>query len=222
VTPQQHAEQRTMGASETPSVPGPVEGPSTGELRARPLPTRAAGWLLGAVAIVALVGYIANRTTAAEPIPGPTEHAAAAPSVEASGELGAADPQPTLPVAVVAAAHGEPTPAVELALVAVRVTSQPSGARLRVAGGSEVCASTPCRFDAVVGRPLSLQARRGKSQALTTITPVGETELHLVLEAVAEKDAGAGNGAGPQPVSAAESRTLAHDDLKIPEMFRRP
>jgi eukaryotic-like serine/threonine-protein kinase len=209
--------QPVVTASESPSVPGPVEGPSTGELRARPLPTGAAGWLLGAVAIVALVGYIANRTTAAEP--GPALAVQAAPTTFGSPVATAlADaPSAAQPPLAAVAPSADPAAAAELALVAVRVTSQPSGARLRVAGGSEVCAATPCSFDAVIGQPLSLQARRGKSQALTTITPVGETELHLVLEAIGAKDA----GAAPQSVSENDIRTLAHDDLKIPEMFRR-
>jgi len=221
-TPTPAVVQAAEADSETPSVPGPVEGPSTGELRARPLPTRAAGWLLGAVAIVALVGYIANRTTAAEP--GPTQSAQPAPTTygaAATAETVASAPQPPL----TAVARSDEAATAELALVAVRVTSQPSGARLRVAGGSEVCAATPCRFDAVIGQPLSLQARRGRSQALTTITPVGETELHLVLEAVpgapGGKDGTAGGGAVAQPMSENDTRTLAHDDLKIPEMFRR-
>ena len=217
--------------TESPSVPGPVEGPTTSEMRKRPAPT-AAAWLLAAAGVVALVAYLANRST-------PPEigyaHAADRPSgashASAVGTKPVAAPAPT--VGEPSAAPQPPLGAVtadtkggELSLVVVRVTSQPSGARLRVAGGEEVCASTPCSFDAVLGRPLSLLARRGRSQALTTITPVAETELHLVLETVpgAKTATGAstpGTGAAPaSAVSANEDRDDGHDDLKIPEMFR--
>jgi serine/threonine-protein kinase len=213
--------------SESPSVPGPVEGPTTDEMRARPKPTRAAAWLLAAAGVVALVAYLANRSSAPEigyahAADRPTDSAAGSRTQAPRSAQPAAVPQPPLG-AVAADAKGG-----ELSLVAVRVTSQPTGARLRVAGGEEVCAATPCSFDAVMGRPLSLLARRGRSQALTTITPVAETELHLVLEPVAGgKTAGAaGSGAAPasaapaSAVSANEEREGAHDDLKIPEMFR--
>ena len=222
--------------SESPSVPGPVEGPTmttTDEMRRRPAPTRAAVLMVAAFAAVAVVGYVANRTTAA---PEPhAMHVSAGPAAVAAAPAPApaeatANAGGQLPLAAVGA-DVESAADAELALVAVRVTSQPAGARLRVAGGSEVCEATPCSFDAVMGRPLSLQARRGRSQALTTITPVGETELHLVLEAMpATKDGAAGAqapAAGPTPgvatqsASAAEPRSLSHDDLKIPEMFRR-
>jgi hypothetical protein len=177
--------------------------------------------------VVALVAYLANRSSAPEI---GYAHAADRPSDSAVGSRAAAK-QAAQPSSVPQPPLGAVAPDVkgdELSLVAVRVTSQPSGARLRVAGGDEVCAATPCSFNAVVGRPLSLLARRGRSQALTTITPVAETELHLVLEPVAGAKTGGAAGSGPaaastapaSAVSANEARDDVHDDLKIPEMFR--
>jgi hypothetical protein len=89
-------------------------------------------------------------------------------------------------------------------LVTVHVTTQPPGASVRVAGGGEVCARTPCSFDAVRGAPISLQARRSGREALATLSPTSATELHLVLTGAAPRSAG------------------AQDDLKVPEIFRTP
>jgi serine/threonine-protein kinase len=91
-----------------------------------------------------------------------------------------------------------------LDLVTVRVSTQPAGARVRLAGGGEVCATTPCSFDVVRGAPISLLARRGGYQALATLNPTAATQLHLVLEAKAAK-----------PTAIAGS-----DDLKVPQIFR--
>jgi serine/threonine-protein kinase len=94
-----------------------------------------------------------------------------------------------------------------LELVSVRVTTQPAGARVRLAGGGEVCGSTPCSFDAVRGAPISLQAYRAGRQGVATLNPTAATELHLVLE--------------PQ-LGKTLSPSASSGDLKVPKMFRDP
>jgi hypothetical protein len=106
-----------------------------------------------------------------------------------------APPQPP-----VAAVDG---PALEL--VTVRVTTEPDGAVVRVAGGGEVCATTPCAFEVVRGKVISLQARRGARHATATLNPSGPTDLQLVL--------------GTDAKRAATARP-ATDELKVPEIFR--
>jgi serine/threonine-protein kinase len=117
---------------------------------------------------------------------------------------------------VAAAAKAAPAGASEpdapaLDLVSVRVTTEPPGASVRLADGLEVCASTPCSFDAVRGAEISLKARRGTRDASATLHPVEATQLHLVLDARASKP---GAPSPSRPVAS------AHDDLKVPAIFR--
>jgi serine/threonine-protein kinase len=91
-----------------------------------------------------------------------------------------------------------------LDLVTVRVSTRPAGASVQLAGGGEVCAATPCAFEVVRGKPISLQARRGGRNAVATLSPSGTTDLHLVL-------AGGGKARPPQ---------RGADELKVPEIFR--
>jgi eukaryotic-like serine/threonine-protein kinase len=96
-----------------------------------------------------------------------------------------------------------------LDLVSVRVTTQPTGARVRVVGGGDVCSKTPCSFEAIRGAPLSLHAVRGARQTTTVIRPSDTTELHLVLENQPDK-----------PVVPGAPPDRGGDGLKVPEMFR--
>jgi hypothetical protein len=96
-----------------------------------------------------------------------------------------------------------------LDLVVVRVTTQPAGAHVRVVGAGEVCAKTPCSFEAMRGAPLSLQAVRGNRQTTTLIKPADTTELYLVLESAKVE----------KPAAPSESPHQG-DGLKVPEMFR--
>jgi serine/threonine protein kinase len=143
---------------------------------------------------------------------------------------------PTAPPSAPPAASQAVEATGELSLVPVKVTTDPAGASVRVVGGAEVCASTPCSFEVVAGRPVALLARRGRSQAMTAVTPAGATELHLVLDVVAAAK-GAAEAAASAPsftstsapapkreaVTAKTARAkpvTAPDDLKVPDMYR--
>jgi hypothetical protein len=122
----------------------------------------------------------------------------------------------------------------ELALVPIKVTTDPAGASVQVVGGAEVCASTPCSFEVVAGSPVALMARRGRAQAVTAVTPAGATELHLVLDVAASGKPGAshavtatstpGNAAAvKRDTTTAKAARRADEppgDLKVPEMYR--
>jgi serine/threonine-protein kinase len=123
---------------------------------------------------------------------------------------------PALPPVTAAApgeeAHGAPPrPADEgaaLDLVTVRVTTEPAGASVKLAGGEQVCAATPCAFDVVRGAPVSLLAQRGAQQATTNLTPRAATDLHLVLALT------------KPPKKPASPPRVPHDDLKVPALFQ--
>jgi serine/threonine-protein kinase len=129
----------------------------------------------------------------------------AASAVPAATSPAAPNPEPptVLPPAVQPAAD-DPGEAGGLDLVSVRVTTRPAGATVRLSGGEEVCATTPCAFEVVRGKPLSLQARRGARSAVATLSPATTTDLHLVLAA-----------------GAASSASRRMDELKVPDIFRR-
>jgi len=91
-----------------------------------------------------------------------------------------------------------------LELVTVRVSTRPAGASVRLTGGGEVCSATPCAFEVVRGKPISLLARLGARNAVATLSPSGMTDLHLVLA----------GGAKARPTE------RAADELKVPEIFR--
>jgi serine/threonine-protein kinase len=128
---------------------------------------------------------------------------AAAPATAAG--IAPAPPGETAPAALPAGVVGEQEEG-GLELVTVRVTTRPAGASVRLSGGDEVCASTPCAFEVVRSKPISLQARRGARSAVATLSPAGTTDLHLVL---------AGGGGAPAVRRPA-------DELKVPEIFRAP
>jgi serine/threonine-protein kinase len=136
--------------------------------------------------------------------------ASAAPARGA--EVAARSSAAAAPAKVVAPAAAVPAGVVAeeevggLELVTVRVTTRPAGASVRLSGGDEVCASTPCAFEVVRSKPISLQARRGTRSAVATLSPAGTTDLHLVL---------AGSGSAPAPRRPA-------DELKVPAIFRAP
>jgi hypothetical protein len=68
-------------------------------------------------------------------------------------------------------------------LVTVRVSTRPSGARLSLAGGPQVCAKTPCDVEVLRGKPVSLIARHGKQRAMTRVEPRDGAQVLLVLDA---------------------------------------
>jgi serine/threonine-protein kinase len=148
--------------------------------------------VLGALLVCAAAGYAASR---ARGVP-PAQHASGAPAPQ---------PQAAPPAAASQAANAHEEPALEL--VTVRVTTRPEGASVRLTGGGEVCSTTPCAFEVVRGKPISLQARRGARQANATLSPSGTTALQLVLAADTKRSA---------PL-----RPASQDELKVPEIFRQ-
>jgi len=94
-------------------------------------------------------------------------------------------------------------------LVTVRVSTRPSGAKLSLAGGAQVCAETPCEVEVLRGKPVSFLARRGKQRAMTTVEPRDGAQVLLVLDASAARNR-----------AEAEPPVEAEDDLKVPAAFR--
>ena len=212
----------------TASTPGLLPSAAPVETEAR-LPTRAFGpreRLAAASALAAIAvgvaGYVAFGDAGA-----PSAQAGVVPSGQGDGA-----PASTAAAANAAAPTGDEAEG-DLALVPVKVTTDPAGATVQVVGGAEVCASTPCSFEVVAGRPVALMARRGRAQAVTAVTPAGATELHLVLDVLAMGKGGAGgiaSAAAATTASAVKRGTAtakitrrsddAPDDLKVPEMYR--
>jgi eukaryotic-like serine/threonine-protein kinase len=132
--------------------------------------------------------------------------ASAAPAQSAATQVAATDTTATT-IQVPAEAALERVVEVDdsaLELVTVRVSTRPAGASVQLTGGGEVCSATPCAFEVVRGKPISLLARLGARNAVATLSPSGTTDLHLVL------------------AGAARTRTAprAGDELKVPEIFR--
>jgi serine/threonine-protein kinase len=105
-------------------------------------------------------------------------------------------------------APGEPD-STALDLVTVRVTTNPAGASVRLAGGAEVCTATPCAFQAVRSKPIALEARRGPRLGKAKVNPNGTTDVHLVLGAAAKAKSDAPLARG------------GVDDLKVPAALFR-
>ena len=60
-----------------------------------------------------------------------------------------------------------------LELVTVRVTTEPDGATVRVAGGAEVCATTPCAFEVVRGKAILATGQARRATGDGDVEPVG-------------------------------------------------
>jgi serine/threonine-protein kinase len=188
-------------------VPPASRGTTAEELAAMHSRRNAFAAALGGCALlVAAVVYAAGGHLAA---PG---HARPVLGSGASSATARAD----LPAAAAAPmARGVATPnddPATLDLVTVRISTEPAGASVKLADGVVVCASTPCAFDAVRGAEVGLVAERDGYRAGTSLTPTAATELHLVLN-VSSKAKVKGKPAGTAPL-------VAHDDLKVPAMFR--
>jgi serine/threonine-protein kinase len=97
--------------------------------------------------------------------------------------------------------------------VTVTVATTPEGARVFVVGRGEVCEATPCTFDTAPGEPITVRARRGRSEGESELTPTANTVMQLELRPARSgrtPDRG-GQGGG----------SLGGGELKIPPMFRR-
>jgi serine/threonine-protein kinase len=136
---------------------------------------------------------------APEPAAAPVQIAAPAPPA-APDELRAAPAQ--------AAAEAVPE------LITLHVSTRPSGAKLSLVGGAQVCAATPCEVEVVRGASVSFLARRGKQRAMTTLEPRDGAQVLLVLDNVKTE----------APVEEREQLkadvAAADDDLKVPAAFK--
>jgi eukaryotic-like serine/threonine-protein kinase len=239
-----------------------VESSGPGEPGALPLPYRhrlsrkavAGVGMIGAVlAVGAVVAWLALRSApdTLEAEAGSAAVQEVAPSEASSdheGDSEAAEP----PTDEAAHATGAPPeePSGERAddvgspaTVNVTVTTRPTGARLAVADHGEVCASTPCSFQATPGEPITLEARRGRWTARHRLTPSEPTEeVDLRLTAPQATTAAATDeakdkptgGAKDKPTGGAKDEPAAEPgggertgdapapagDLKVPDIFR--
>jgi len=125
------------------------------------------------------------------------------------------------PVAQVSELGSAPSAGVETvetvaipALVRVHVATDPKGASVLLADGSEACSPTPCTIEATPGATLVLRAKLGKRRGRTAITPSDEETVLIQLEAPKR--------AKPRPRSAEaphreRERPVRSSDLKVPE-----
>ncbi|HEY8429777.1 MAG TPA: hypothetical protein VIL20_15440, partial [Sandaracinaceae bacterium] len=77
----------------------------------------------------------------------------------------------------------------------------------------EICAHTPCSFETVAGRPITVRATRGRSAAESELTPTANTQLHLEMRPVRRPPSKREGGGGTSGGGTA-------GDLKIPDIFR--
>ena len=105
------------------------------------------------------------------------------------------------------------------ALVDLHVASSPEGARVYLADGTEMCASTPCSFETASGTPVSLRAKLGRRIGRTQITPVQEETVLIELKEPKKPASKPRNAAGAKPRSTTETAHQA-SDLKVPEWAR--
>jgi hypothetical protein len=141
--------------------------------------------------------------------------------------------QPATPAAPVAPAPSAapimdaPAPTADVAspqeLVTLHVTTRPSGAKLRLASGGELCGRTPCSFEVVRGAQISLLARFGQRRATTTLTPQATADVHIVLDAPSPTK-GERLNAEHAPLERshdeATHEVAVDDDFKTPEEFK--
>jgi hypothetical protein len=99
-------------------------------------------------------------------------------------------------------------------LITLHVSTRPSGAKLSLVGGAQVCDKTPCEVEVVRGSPVSFLARRGKQRAMTTLEPRDGAEVLLVLDNVKSEAPAEEREALKADIAAAE------DDLKVPAAFK--
>jgi hypothetical protein len=178
----------------------------------RPLLAVGAG---GGVLVALLVGLMAGSGS-------PESPPAAAAVREATSTASAPEPEPDAEPRTVTATHppadgehgGEGPAELDAERVSVRVTTQPVGASVHLAGGGELCAETPCSFDAVRGEQIAIQARLGVRRAYARVAPEEATDLHMVLDV---PRAAAKHGAAPR--RKAREATVP-SDLKVPAAFR--
>jgi serine/threonine-protein kinase len=153
----------------------------------------------------------AAAAAAPEPMAAATPEPAAAPMGVAAPEPAALKVPTTFePAPVPVPAAPEPVPE----LITLHVSTRPSGAKLSLVGGAQVCDATPCEVEVVRGAPVSFLARRGKQRAMTTLEPRDGAQILLVLD----------NTKSAAPAEEREALeadvAAAQDDLKVPAAFK--
>ncbi len=98
--------------------------------------------------------------------------------------------------------------------IEIDVASEPSGARIFLADGSEACSRTPCTIETTSGAKLALHARLGRRRGRAVLTPTGDEAVVIELKAPPRPRAKSRQAAPPTRASQAPVRA---SDLKVPE-----
>jgi serine/threonine-protein kinase len=101
-----------------------------------------------------------------------------------------------------------------LTFVNVHVATDPAGARVLLANGSEACATTPCTVEAERGSTLVLRAKLGKRRGRTAITPTQEETVLIELRAPKKTPPTPRSAQAPKRKRDKPARS---SDLKVPE-----
>ena len=101
-----------------------------------------------------------------------------------------------------------------LTFVNVHVATDPSGARVMLADGSEACAASPCTLEAERGSTLVIRAKLGKRRGRTAITPTQEETVLIELQAPKKSPPKSRKAEAPTRKREKPARS---SDLKVPE-----
>ncbi len=107
-------------------------------------------------------------------------------------------------------------PALELepTFVNVHVATDPEGAKVMLADGTEACASTPCTLETEPGATLVLTAELGKKKGRTAITPTSDQTVLIDLQAPKRKRPS--KPATAQASRPAQSSASRSGEFKVP------
>ncbi len=104
------------------------------------------------------------------------------------------------------------------ARVAIRMETNPSGARVWIVDRGDVCTETPCTFELPAGQEVTIRAARGRARGEVTLTP-SEGMAPVTLRLVARPPSG---GGGDDDPGGGGTGGTGGGDLKIPDIFSRP
>ena len=171
----------------------------------------------GAVILAAALGggavwYFGNQGAAHE---GGTGGIVATPLRPSAPDAGAEAAAAAEPDAGSVQAEPAPEPDAGPPRVSVTVATSPQGARVFVVGRGEVCEATPCAFHTTPGEPITVRARRGRSEAESELTPTANTMMQLELRP-------ARGGRTPERGGQGGGRNIGGGELKVPPIFRNP
>ena len=108
-----------------------------------------------------------------------------------------------------------PLPELDLepSFVNVHVATDPAGAKVMHADGSEACASTPCTLETEPGATLVLSAELGKRKGRTAITPTQDQTVLIDLEAPKKRASKPATAQAPKRERSSASRS---GEFKVP------